>query len=102
MSRCSGTVQGRGSGCGATTPSTGVSESLPASRIREAEAYGLFDNDIDVRWIDREIRLHTERVGLWLDTTHLTADQAAEQIVGDLDRATVPHPEPRIERDDPT
>jgi predicted kinase len=38
------------------------------------------------RWIE-DLRLHTARVGLWLDTTHLTAADAAAEIVARLDEA---------------
>jgi predicted kinase len=38
------------------------------------------------RWIE-DLRLHTPRVGLWLDTTHLTAADAAAEIVARLDEA---------------
>ena len=40
-------------------------------------------------WIDDEIRLNTPRVGLWLDTTSLTADETVEVILDRLDEATV-------------
>jgi hypothetical protein len=40
-------------------------------------------------WIDEETRLRTRRVGLWLDTAGLTADQTADQILVRLDQAIV-------------
>ena len=39
-------------------------------------------------WIDEELR-RTERIGLWLDTTVLTAEQAADEVLARLDEATV-------------
>jgi predicted kinase len=38
------------------------------------------------RWIE-DLRLATPRVGLWLDTTHLTAAEAAAAVVARLDEA---------------
>jgi len=40
-------------------------------------------------WIDDEIRLRTKRIGLWIDTTDLTPEQTADQILTRLDEATV-------------
>jgi chloramphenicol 3-O-phosphotransferase len=40
-------------------------------------------------WIDEEIRLRTKRIGLWIDTTDLTPEQTADQILTRLDEATV-------------
>ena len=42
-------------------------------------------------WIDEELR-RTERIGLWLDTTVLTAEQAADEVLARLDEATVGGP----------
>ena len=41
------------------------------------------------RWIDDEIRLHTRRVGLWLDTTTLDPDATVDAILRRLDETTV-------------
>ena len=38
-------------------------------------------------WIDEEIRLHTQHLGLWLDTTLLTPEQTVDQILADQDEA---------------
>jgi hypothetical protein len=40
-------------------------------------------------WIDADIREHTPRVGLWLDTTHMTAEEAADAIVARIDETVV-------------
>jgi hypothetical protein len=40
-------------------------------------------------WIDDEIRLHTPRVGLWLDTTELDEDETVDAILDRFDEATV-------------
>ena len=40
-------------------------------------------------WIDDDIRAHTPRVGLWLDTTHLTPEDTADIIFQRLDETTV-------------
>jgi hypothetical protein len=40
-------------------------------------------------WIDDEIRNHTARVGLWLDTTSLEPEQTVDAILDRLDEATV-------------
>ena len=40
-------------------------------------------------WIDDDIRLHTPRVGLWLDTTTLTPDETVDAILARLDDTTV-------------
>lgn len=38
-------------------------------------------------WMDEEIRLHTRRLGLWLDTTESTPGEVVDHIVGRLDEA---------------
>ena len=40
-------------------------------------------------WIDEDIRARTPRVGLWLDTTHLTPEATADAIFERLDETTV-------------
>jgi chloramphenicol 3-O-phosphotransferase len=40
-------------------------------------------------WIDDDIRSRTPRVGLWLDTTHLTPEETTDIIVERLDETTV-------------
>jgi chloramphenicol 3-O-phosphotransferase len=40
-------------------------------------------------WIDDEIRHRTRRIGLWLDTSSLSAEQAVSRIVEGLDETTV-------------
>ena len=40
-------------------------------------------------WIDDDIRVRTPRVGLWLDTTHLTPADAVDAIVDRLEETTV-------------
>jgi chloramphenicol 3-O-phosphotransferase len=40
-------------------------------------------------WIDEEIRVHTRRVGLWLDTTSLTPDETVDTILDRINEATV-------------
>ena len=45
-------------------------------------------------WLDAEMRVRTERVGLWLDTAHLSAGQAADAILARLDEAVVATPGP--------
>lgn len=40
-------------------------------------------------WIDEEIRAHTRRVGLWLDTTKLNPGETVDAILERIDEATV-------------
>jgi len=40
-------------------------------------------------WIDEEIRNHTPRVGLWIDSTELSEEQTFEQILMRFDEAYV-------------
>jgi chloramphenicol 3-O-phosphotransferase len=40
-------------------------------------------------WIDDEIRRRTRRIGLWVDTSGMTAEQAVARIVEGLEEATV-------------
>jgi predicted kinase len=41
------------------------------------------------QWIDTEIRTRTRRVGLWLNTTHLTPEQTVREILCRIDETTV-------------
>jgi hypothetical protein len=38
------------------------------------------------------LRMETERIGLWLDTTRQTAEQTVEAILADLDASRVRRP----------
>jgi hypothetical protein len=40
-------------------------------------------------WVDDEIRNATPRVGLWIDTTRLTAEETVDVILDRLDETTV-------------
>jgi hypothetical protein len=40
-------------------------------------------------WIDDDIRLRTPRVGLWLDTTNLTAEETVDAVIDRLDETVV-------------
>lgn len=40
-------------------------------------------------WMDEEIRVHTRRLGLWLDTTVDTPDEVVDQILARIDEALV-------------
>lgn len=40
-------------------------------------------------WIDEDIRLRTPRVGLWLDTTHLTPKETVDAVFDHLDETVV-------------
>ncbi|MHA6763883.1 AAA family ATPase [Streptacidiphilus sp. PAMC 29251] len=54
---------------------------------RRKDGYGGGPWTVDL--LDRTLRQETPRRGLWLDTTHLTADQTVDLILADLARARI-------------
>lgn len=40
-------------------------------------------------WMDVEIRERTRRIGLWLDTTSMTPEEVAAQVISRLDESFV-------------
>lgn len=55
-------------------------------RDRPKSGYGSPD---DVAAFDRILRTETPRIGLWLDSTHLSVDETVDRILADLPRALV-------------
>jgi len=63
-------------------------------RERERDKFAYGPGRWSVAGLQAILREETDRIGLWLDTTRLTAEQTVEAIVSDLDASRVRLPRP--------